>query len=139
MKIYCTFTKSYALMLCVTLLICFSFLGSVSVEGGTISLENEEERSSFISSCGFFEPVSQESKGIVIPVEFSKELENYSSKMQKGGYSISRYRGREAMLYTYYFSDSIVHLLCLEDELLCADYFSISDNEIYPLKVRKNG
>ncbi len=139
MKIYCTVTKSYALMLCVTLLICFSFLGSVSAEGGKISLKNEADRCSFISSCGFLEPVLQESKEVSIPLVFSKELEKYSSKMQKGGYSISEFKGNNATLYTYNFDKWIIHLLCLEERLLCADYYSIEDNKIYPLKVRKNG
>lgn len=139
MKIYFSVTKSYALMLCVTMLICFFLLGCMSAESGTERLENESVRGSYLSSLGFDTPLDFESKSVVIPLRFSESLEQYSDIMKKGGYNISECKGKDAMLYTYYFDDSIVHLLTHEDRLICADCFNIQDNKIYPLKERKNG
>ncbi len=139
MKIYFSITKSYALMLCVTMLVCFAMFSCVSVQQSNIHLSSESARISYLSSMGFNSPDLQESKSVILPLGFSESFEQYTDIMEKGGYGISEYKGEEVMLYTYFFSYDIVHLIEFEDRLICADCFNMKDNKIYPLKVRKNG
>ncbi|MEE0946318.1 MAG: DUF4830 domain-containing protein [Acutalibacteraceae bacterium] len=139
MKVYFSVSKNYALMLCIVMLFCFVLLSLASAQRGGVGLKTEEKRTSYLNSMGYGDYEYMESKEVFIPYTFSDKMQRYNAVIKSSGYDLYEYAGNSATLYTYFFENNCIHLLCFEDKLICADLCDFENNNIYPLKERKNG
>lgn len=139
MKIYFAFSKTYALIFCFLMLIftCFIALASQSIP--KTSLENERDRSEYISNCGIKDAELLSVKSITIPLKSNEKFQTYVSKVKNGGFDILLYSGKTAVLYTYLTPSGTVHLLTLENKLICADFCDRFGNISYLRENNSNG
>lgn len=139
MKVYFMFSKTYGIVLCVLFLLCFSVLSIATQSKEKTTLDSEGKRSNYLLQMGYDDAENISSREVVIPSVFENEYKIYNNIMMNGGFDLSSYKGRTAMLYTYSYNESAIHLLCFDGQLICADICNLSDKSIYPLKERKNG
>lgn len=140
MKIYFTFSKSYALALCVFLLVAFSFLCTVSENKPQIKLESEAKRVLFLSGCGFKagDPITV--KTVTVPADFDEAYKCLDDALRLGGYDIGAYKGKQLTEYTYLAeNDFIIHIIEDNEKLVGAVCVNFENGGIYPLAGEKIG
>lgn len=107
MKVVFSFSKNYALILCVLFLVCFGIL-SLAGQNTKLKLYNEKERCDYIASKGYNN------------IELISYKEISVSAEQK---SLLKYSGKTADFYTYLADKDIVHLYFYKNELINEDFF----------------
>lgn len=131
--------KNLAIILC-ALIIGFLLLGEfLSAENNGIDGSTNALRVMYLKSIKI-EPDDSEvtSKNIVIPERFGEVYENYNLIQKKAGFDLSRYKGKEATLYTYALAgekDREIHLIVYDGKVIGGDIASLKfDGEMKPLK-----
>lgn len=131
--------KNLAIILCL-LIIGFLLMGEfLSASKSGIDGSTNALRVMYLKSLKI-EPDDSEvsSKKIIIPKHFSDVYENYNLIQKKAGFDLSRYKGKEAVIYTYALSgekDREIHLIVYEGKIIGGDIASVKLNgEIKALK-----
>ncbi|MBP3855727.1 MAG: DUF4830 domain-containing protein [Ruminiclostridium sp.] len=65
------------------------------------SAKSEEDIIGFLSDCGISVAGDCTRKTVTIPAEFGDVYEKYNELQKQQGFDLSRYRSREAEVYTY--------------------------------------
>ncbi len=134
MKIYFTFSRGYALALCLFLLVAFSFLSIASESAPKTALDNEGQRALFLEQYGLNVGDPLSIKTVTVPLEFDEEYKKFNAALISGGYDINSYKGSNLTEYTYNTGESIVvHLLLDEGILVGADCVNLESGSIHPL------
>lgn len=66
---------------------------------------NEQQRRIFIEELGYHCTEGETARNIVIPAEFSGVYQKYNDLQIQCGFDLSRFRGEEAVCYTYTLTD----------------------------------
>ena len=134
MKIYFAFSKSYAVVLCLFLLVAFFFLSVASSNLPKITLENEGQRVSFLEQHGFSVGDPFSIKTVTVPLDFDSEYKKISNSLLFCGYDINNYKGRNLTEYTYYLENNIMIHLIMDNEILVgANCVNLKSGSIHPL------
>lgn len=137
MKFFITFTKKKLflalLILSGVLLIIFNVRASGNrfPDGSTNTL-----RMTYIESLGLSPDDSAvQSKSIILPSEFSDVYARYNDLQLKAGFDLSKYKGKEAVIYSYPLSeDRVVHLIVHKGRIIGGDIADTRvDGEMKPL------
>ena len=134
MKIYFAFTRSYAISLCVILLVAFSVLSIAGNNKNDIVLESEAQRAAFINQNGFIanDPISV--KSIIVPLSRDKNYDNFYKAYASCGYDLSDYMGKALTEYTYLLKGNFtVHILMDNNKLVGADYCDLFSQTVVPI------
>ncbi len=129
--------KNLAIILC-SLIIAFLLMGEfLSVGKSEIDGSTNALRVEYLKSLKI-EPDDSEvfSKNIIIPQEFDEVYKQYNAIQKKAGFDLSRYKGKEATVYTYLLSaDKEIHLIVMDGVIIGGDIASVKLNgEMKPLK-----
>ncbi len=125
MKVYFVFSRTYALILLIVLLICSLLLAVAAQSKASVTLETENQRNSYISSNGYSDAKLILAKEVFVPLTFNDNLKTYNEKVKIGGYDLSLYGGRYVKLYSYRADKKTIHLFTYCGKLICTD---ISEN-----------
>ena len=94
-------------------------------------------RVAFLESKGISAEDSEViSKNIIIPENFGEVYERYNELQKQAGFDLSRYKGEEAVLYTYPLGkNKEVHIIVYKGNIIGGDISSVEfDGEMKPLK-----
>lgn len=116
-----------------------SFVGNHSakptVASQNISCETTQKRVDYINSLGYKTDSKEEAKDIVIPANFNDVYNNYNEIQKQQGFDLSKYKGKNATLYTYNIlnyedNDNVVaNLIVLDGVLIGADLCDVSADD----------
>ncbi len=76
-------------------------------------------------------------KDITIPQNFSEVYEEYNKLQKKSGFDLSRFKGKNATVYTYDLSgtEKQIHLIVCNGIIIGGDIADVNiDGKMYPLK-----
>ncbi|MFB0920222.1 MAG: DUF4830 domain-containing protein [Oscillospiraceae bacterium] len=120
-----------AVLLCAVI---FSVGAGGSGSTGSQKVKTNEDRVMFLKNLGWEvdnTPVSE--KKVVIPKEFSDIYNTYNRMQLDQGYDLTRFRGMEAMIYTYtvtnysgYTGKVVADLYVLNNEVIGGDIHSLA-------------
>lgn len=140
MKIYFTFSRGYAIALCVFLLVAFSILSIASDGRPSITLENEAQRAAFLNQDGFEVGDPENVKTVTVPVKFDGDYKTFSDILSSGGYDLENYKGKSLTEYTYSTDDGlIIHIITDDEKLVGAHCVNLESGSIHPLAGEKIG
>lgn len=138
MKFFITLTKKKLflalLILAAGLIIIFNLRASAIrfPDGSTNTF-----RMTFIESLGLSADDSKvQSKTVIIPKDFSDVYTRYNDLQLKAGFDLSKYKGKEAVIYSYPLSEErVVHLIVHKGRIIGGDIADTCfDGEMKPLK-----
>lgn len=78
-----------------------SLVMSVSACGRSYTVRNEDDAADFLESCGVEVTGDCTIKEVTIPSQFGDVYEQYNELQKQQGFDLSRYRSREAEVYTF--------------------------------------
>lgn len=107
----------------------------ISSCAGTRTISSEEDVLSFLTDKGIAVTGDCTHKTVTIPQEFGEVYERYNELQKQSGYDLSRYRSREAEVYTFPTPDgSEVHVIVCDNAVIGGDIASLAlDGEMRPL------
>ncbi|MEA4894882.1 MAG: DUF4830 domain-containing protein [Oscillospiraceae bacterium] len=119
-----------AILLCAVIL----SVGAGGSSAGTQKVKTNEDRIKFLENLGWEvdeTPVGE--KKVVIPREFSDIYNTYNQMQLDQGYDLTKYRGLEAVIYTYtvtnytgYSGNVVADLYILNNEVIGGDIHSLA-------------
>ena len=138
MKFFITFTKKKLFLALLILSAVLVIIFNIRASAGRFpdGLTNDH-RVTFIESLGLSADDSRvQSKTVIIPRNFSNVYTRYNELQLKAGFDLSKFKGREATLYTYPLSeDRVVNLIVCKGKIIGGDIADTSFNgEMKPLK-----
>lgn len=140
MRIYFTFSRGYALVLCWFLLIAFSVLSIASDSKPKVTLENEAQRASFIKQYEILAGDPLTVKNVTVPLSFDRDFEQYSNILKSGGYDLDEYKGKCLTEYTYSAEDGLrIYILTDGEKLVGAHCIDLKNGSIHLLAGEKIG
>lgn len=109
------------------------FSRAVYLSGKRIDGSNNASRQTYISSLGITNFSGQvKSKEIVIPREFPSVYTEYNELQKKSGFDLQKYKGKSAVLYTYFLENGeAVNLIVHKGQIIGGD-ISLN-NKVLPL------
>ena len=123
MKIYFSFSKAYSVVLCVFLLVAFSFLAVASCSQPKITLETEGERAAFHKTYGFNVGDPDYVKTFYVPAKGEIDEKLYG------------YKGCFLTEYFYSFDDYLkIRIITEGEELADAYCIDLCSGSIYSLE-----
>lgn len=140
MKLFVVLTKKNLAIILAAVIIAFILMGeflsvgSSDIDGSTNALRVEYLKSLKIEpdDSGVY------SKNIIIPETFDEVYKQYNSLQKQAGFDLSRYKGKEATVYTYKVSgesEKEIHLIVKDGVVIGGDIASVKLNgEMKPLK-----
>lgn len=128
MKVYFVFSRVYALILLVVLLICSSLLAVTAQSTVNIYLETENQRNQYINSKGYADAELITVKEVFIPFEFDDALTEYNNLINNSGYDLTFFSGKSITIYTYTAKEKTIHLFTYKYKLICADICTTFNN-----------
>lgn len=100
------------------------------------SAKTEEQRQDFLSELGWNATlVEAESGEVLIPEEFDEVYEKYNLIQQEQGLDLTKFKGKDAMKYTYIVANHPdgnqnmrIHLLVCKNKVVAGDLCSLGPN-----------
>ena len=113
----------------------------------TYPAKTEEQIIDMLSECGIEVSGSCTKKTVTIPDEFGEVYERYNELQKRQGFDLSRYRSREAVVYTFpavsvdgvHTDFAEAHVMVCDDKVIGGDVAGVSlDGEMLPLVSRSD-
>lgn len=133
MKLFVILNKKNLAIILALLIIGFLLMGEfLSAQRSGFDGSTNALRVEYLKSIKL-EPDDSEvaSKNIIIPERFGEVYENYNLIQRKAGFDLSRYKGKEATLYTYALAgekDREIHLIVCDGKIIGGDIASLKLN-----------
>lgn len=138
MKLFVTLSrKNLFIILLITVIILLILIQTSNSRINRIDGSTNARRVDFLESVGVSaEDSAVESKNIIIPEKFSAVYEQYNALQLEAGFDLSRYKGEEAVLYTYPITgDTEAHIIVYEGMIIGGDIASVRlGGSMKPLK-----
>lgn len=107
---------------------------SISGVGGSAKVKTNEDRVKFLDNLGWeVNETPVDEKKVVIPKEFSEIYSSYNRMQLDQGYDLTKYRGMDAIIYTYtvtnysgYSGNVVADLYVLNNEVIGGDIHSLA-------------
>lgn len=139
MKVFFTITKKglavFVALLIVVFLMTFKTL---SLKYTAIDGSTQEKRDFFIKNLDYvYDGKGITKKEIVIPTDFSSVYENYNKLQKEAGFDLEKYKGENAVVYSYPSTDGnkILHIIIYKGKIIGGDIAETAfDGEMLPLK-----
>lgn len=139
MKIFITLSKRSIAVILASVIIALlltaqAFSAKIQrIDGSTNALRVEYLKSLKLDA----DDTNVQSKEITIPQNFSDVYKEYNSLQKKAGFDLSKYKGKNATVYTYDVSGSErqIHLIVCDGNVIGGDIADIKiDGEMRPLR-----
>lgn len=122
-----------AILLC-AIILSIGVEGSISSGAGSSKVKTNEDRVKFLENLGWeVNETPIDEKKVVIPKEFSDIYNTYNRMQLDQGYDLTKYRGMEAIIYTYtvtnysgYTGNVVADLYVLKNEVIGGDIHSLA-------------
>ena len=128
--------KSLGIILAAVIISLLLTMQIFSQKASEIDGSTNEIRVNYLKSLKLYVDDTQvEAKDIVIPQNFGEVYANYNELQKKSGFDLSKYKGRQATVYTYPLDQNRnVHLIVSDGRIIGGDIADININgEMKPL------
>ena len=119
--------------------------GKPASVSASISCASEEERRDYLTSLGYSFDKNVKKKKITVPSEFNEVYEKYNGVQKEQGFDLEKYKGKEAVLYTYNITNYkdnknvIADLIVADGMLIGADLCDPSAENGFLIALNENG